>query len=241
MTIEQARVSLSENSELLEFLNGTFEQAQSAEKLAKTVNGLELKVQEVIDSRQAIKDKYNNAKALFGVEEFNSDIVDGIKKGNSDEKLLADFNELKVKYGNKSQELQDMESNHSKALNQRDLENLYLNSGIMDDLAKNLNESHKKQAKDFILKGATIDENGQVAYLAENGTSLFNSSQKPLTIADRKSEFLSDPVNVGYLNDTVRGGGGSQGGNGGDNNVGKIDGTKEERHAYIQNKINNKE
>lgn len=217
------------------------EYIKNSDNLKSSLEKEELKSKEAIDGRQALKEL---VKTKLGLNEISETSLESVinQSGNTDEatkKLKNDYESILQENNKLKQDIGDIQQNHSLELKSKDLDNAYLNSGITSKLAKGLEKEQQEEVKKFILTGATIDDNGELLYKAENGTVQYNENNKPISMEDKINQYVSNPFNASRLSPDVLSGSSANPNNngGGGNTVGKIDGTKAEQEAYIANKF----
>jgi len=180
-------------------------------------------------------------KSLFGIDQVNEETLMAVKeslgKSGGDEKLKNELNDIKNRYTEAQGNIEKLKSEHSQALIEKDKENIYLNSGVTSKLAEHLDDNGKKHARELILGGATI-ENGKLVYKNEDGTSIYNENNQPLSIDDRVNSFIKNPAYSGYIKADVLAGGGAKSSSQGGDNPPKISGDKKERQQAIADKYN---
>jgi len=233
MNFEELLALVGDNEEAKGFVTGL----QSTQKDNVTrINTLETQIGDIT----ATRDKYKNGNKLIkdalGLENINEDSISEYlsksKKGNADEALTAEIGNLKSLLETATNEKETLKSEYETKLQDVGITNSLRDLGI-DALA-----SSTRTAQDILkeLKSGAIVENGEIVYKKDGQTEYVNG--KVATPADKLAQLKSSEEFKPYFKPDALGGSGTQKDGGGQQTVGKIDGTKAEQEAYIKNKFN---
>ena len=235
MKMEELLALLSDNSEATAFVTGLNTKASNADKLTEQIGLLEVKANEAITTRQSIKDKYNKGLSLLGLEEINEETIKSLKGGKGDEKSIAEIDNLKTLLQTATSDKETLTNDYESKLQNMALDNAIINAGVGANVA---NEAMLPIITNLIKSGA-VYEDGNIVYKAENGSTVYDTNNTPMTIEAKMNALKTDANYSGLFKPDMQSGTGSQNNNSQNNSTsGKVTGTKAEEEAYIKQKFN---
>ena len=184
-----------------EFVNKLKKVAKTTEQnidgLTEKATVYEKDLKKAVEKRDTLRDTVKNT---LGIEEINEDSLKAIITN-------PDVNKLQDMLQNTKTEYETKLNTYEKELKDKELNVRILESGVLDSVKSNIG---KKLLLDELRSNATIDSDGNVSYTDSEGTTVYGTDGKPLTVSEKiKSLYKNEDYSVFFPN---KSGGGKQGG-----------------------------
>lgn len=185
------------------------------------ISTLELDLQKSIEKRDR---QSQLVRSTFGIDELTEDSLKAIKAGQGDpDKILQAEN---VKLASMTEMLKvekdALSDKYSKTVNRYKIEKSLAGLGAIED-------TENRKAYDILLNevtgGADFDENGNLVFKGNDGTTVRNSDGSPMSLADRYSQVKdSDDFQFLFKKRRNKIGSGTSSGQGGGSKVTSLKG-----------------
>ena len=188
------------------------------QKNVETISGLEKFKNKSENVLGEIKEDRDRIKSLvrreLGLEELTEE---GIKQkirsfGESDalSAIEKEYSNFKNDSYNEKQQLAQQIEELKNDMVKKDLTHKVMSTGIYGDLDSDI---FSDMLTEWTLDGATLDENGEIAYISKDGTTMRNSRGDVMSLEDRISEIRNDPKRSKiFIEARTQGGGTPSGG-----------------------------
>ena len=178
---------------------------------------LEQESKSAFEKRDAIS---NTVKSKLGLQEITEDALDGFLskvKSNPDINAKAENDKLVSMIDKLKTEKESINSKLQQTINSYKIEKQLTKLGAIE-------ETEGSKAYEIVLseinQGATFDENGDIVFKANDGTTIRNADGSPMSLADRYAQ-IKDLEELSFLFKTKRSKSGS-GATGNIRNSGKV-------------------
>ena len=223
---------LSDNSEMVNFVNSLNDKAQNVEGLTSKVNDLERKSSEAVESRQTLKSLIRNT---LGVEDISEDSLKALldNKAKPDEKSQLEIDNLKKMIESLNTDKTQIQNDSNKVIQDLHLTNSIRDLGIGGMASTKIAE---QQLVEILKSGVTI-ENGKAVYKNEDGTTQYYANGVEMN-TNHKLDSIKANVDYAHLfKPTGKSGSDTSGQDGNFSSKSNMGGTKEERTKAIQDRI----
>lgn len=182
----------SGNEEMVKAINGVKETYKGN---VERLTFLEKEIANATSKRDSIRDL---VKSKLGLDELSEDALDkAISKFNSsgDDTKNNEINKLSSMVEMLKAEKDGLESKYKQKINSFKIEKELTSLGAIEDT-----ESMRAYeiVLDEIKKGSTYDDNGNLIFKANDGTTIRNNDGSPVTLADRYSQ-VKDSEDLAFL------------------------------------------
>lgn len=176
----------------------------------------------------------NTVKSKLGIAELSEEALDGFLKqvkSNPDVTIKAENDKLVSMIDMLKTEKEGLNSKLQQTVNSYKIEKQLTKLGAIE-------ETEGSKAYDIVLseinQGATFDENGEIVFKANDGTTIRNADGSPMTLADRYNQ-LKDSDELSFLFKTKRSkaGSGATGSNGNSGKVTSLDGLNDAQRLAL--------
>lgn len=186
---EQLKVFVGDNAEALKLID-TLEATTTSN--VQTINDHEKTIKEIKDTRDKYKSGNALVKSVLGVDAVNEDTIKeaikALKGGRSDEKSLAEIDNLKKLLKDATNENVAIAQSYQDRLQSMALDNALANAGLGANVA---NEAMYGIVSGLVREGATF-ENDVIVYKNQDGSTIYGNDKVPLTLESRISQLKSD-------------------------------------------------
>lgn len=230
MTIKDILEKLSDDSEMVQFVNSLNDKAQNVDTLTAKVNSLENKATEAINSRQSIKDL---VRGTLGVEEISEDNLKALldNKSKPDEKALAEITNLKGLLEKANSEKTELSSSYESQMNDLVLTNNLRDLGIGALASTPAMEATILQ----MMKDGATREGDKVLYKNQDGTTIYSESGKEMTPNDKLNQLRANSDYAPLFKPTTNSGTGTSGNKGtSSGSTRKSEMSNSEKGSYIK-------
>jgi len=202
---EKIKALVGDNTEALQEITAVEE---AVKQNVETINTLERKVADISETRDKYKAGNSLVKSVLGVDAVNEDTlkeaIKTLKDGKSDDMSMAEIKNLKDLLAKATDEKQSITSQYESKLQNMALDNAIFNAGLGANVA---NEEMYNIVAGIVRNGAVFD-NGEVVYKNADGSTVYGSDNKPLTIKSKIEQIKSDANYAGLFKpDTASGSG----------------------------------
>lgn len=233
MSLEEVKKALSENSELVAYVEGLSNKASNVDTLTNKVNEFENKFNDAVSTRDKAKANLSLVKNTFGLEEITEEALSELKNsknGKGDEKLLAEIDNLRSQMSTNDNAYKE---DSNKLINEirelrlgSQLSDLIATSNIIDD------QTARKDAMNAVKSMMSFNEKNEPIFLKEDGTTRFNANGGTYSMQDAINDVLQQRPYL-MARDT-KSGGDSRGNSGGGATASRAKMTNAEKGAYIK-------
>ena len=178
---------------------------------------LEQESKSAFEKRDAIS---NTVKTKLGLQDISEEALDGFLskvKANPDVTLKAENDKLVSMIDMLKTEKEGINSKLQQTVNNYKIEKQLTTLGAVE-------ETEGSKAYEIVLseinKGVSFDENGEIVFKANDGTTIRNADGSPMSLSDRYAQ-IKDSEELSFLFKTKRSKAGS-GATGSTNNSGKV-------------------
>lgn len=206
MSFKKLRELLGENSEALKMID-TLEGNSSTN--VETISRLERSITDITETRDKFKSGNSLVKKVLGLDQLNETTLEdalALLKGNKgDDASKAEIENLKGLIEKANSDASDSKNGYESQIQTMALENAIANSGIGADVA---NKEMLTIVMGLVKQNATY-EDGKIVY-KNNGTTVFDADNKPVTIESRVNALKSDVNYAGLFKADSNGGSGTR-------------------------------